>query len=196
MSSPLRLKIGCDFEYDVAVPSPALIQVAPRLDGNGRVLEETWNQGTGAPMERLHDLFGNPVRRTILEKGTVRLGYDALVELDGGADDAGLGAVQHRVEDLPPQTLPFLFASRYCLSDEQMGTAWELFGDTEPGWARVQAVCDWVHTNIGFQYGSSDATTTSKDVFERGRGVCRDFAQLFIGRLPRLNRRDALPTMG
>lgn len=180
MSSPLRLKIGCDFEYDVAVPSPALVQVAPRLDGNSRVLEEAWKKGTDAPLESFYDLYGNPVRRIILQKGVARLGYDALVEVDGGADDVGPDAVQHRVEDLPSETLPFLFASRYCLSDDQMGTAWELFGHTELGWARVQAICDWVHTNIRFQYGASDATTTSKDVFERGRGVCRDFAQLFI----------------
>src|SRR5439155_1760677 len=61
-----------------------------------------------------------------------------------------------------------------------MGMAWELFGQTEPGSARVQAICDWVHDNIQFQYGTSNPLTTAVDVLEQRRGVCRDLAHLAI----------------
>jgi len=58
--------------------------------------------------------------------------------------------------------------------------AWELFGQTEPGGARVQAVCDWVHDNIKFQYGSSNPLTTAIDVLEQRKGVCRDLTHLAV----------------
>jgi transglutaminase-like putative cysteine protease len=58
--------------------------------------------------------------------------------------------------------------------------AWQLFGTMEPGWARVQAICDWVHSNIRFQYGSSNSLTTAADVCAQGIGVCRDFAHLAV----------------
>jgi transglutaminase-like putative cysteine protease len=61
-----------------------------------------------------------------------------------------------------------------------MGTAWELFGHTDLGWRRVQAICDWVHENITFQYGASNPLTTAVDVFKSRKGVCRDFAHLAV----------------
>ena len=36
-------------------------------------------------------------------------------------------------------------ASRYCDSDRLADLAWTLFCHTEPGWKRVQAICDFVH---------------------------------------------------
>ena len=63
-----------------------------------------------------------------------------------------------------------------CGHDE----AWELFGAVEPGWARAQAVSDWVHENVSFQAGASTPTTTALDVWESRVGVCRDFAHLAV----------------
>ena len=57
----LQVRVGCEFAYDVAAPSPALVQVAPRADGNCRVLEETWERSSDTPMETCVDLYGNPV---------------------------------------------------------------------------------------------------------------------------------------
>ena len=31
--------------------------------------------------------------------------------------------------------------------------AWQLFADAPPGWARVQGICDWVHSHLRFDYG-------------------------------------------
>jgi transglutaminase-like putative cysteine protease len=61
-----------------------------------------------------------------------------------------------------------------------MATAWELFGQSEPGAARVQAICDWVHDNITFQYGTSNPLTTAVDVFNNRKGVCRDLTHLAV----------------
>jgi transglutaminase-like putative cysteine protease len=49
-----------------------------------------------------------------------------------------------------------------------------------PGHARVRAICDWIHTHIDYQVGTSTATTTARDVFTQRAGVCRDFAHLGV----------------
>jgi hypothetical protein len=48
-----------------------------------------------------------------------------------------------RVEDLPADTLVYLLGSRYCETDRLSEIAWKLFANTIPGWARVQAICDF-----------------------------------------------------
>jgi transglutaminase-like putative cysteine protease len=58
------------------------------------------------------------------------------------------------------------------------GPAWELFGNIDPGWPRVQAVCDWVHDNVSYQIGASSAVTSAFDIWQSRTGVCRDFTQL------------------
>lgn len=52
--------------------------------------------------------------------------------------------------ELPFEVLPYLMSSRYCEVDRLSEIAWSLFGHTPTGWARVQAVCDWVHTHFRF----------------------------------------------
>ena len=55
-----------------------------------------------------------------------------------------------------------------------------LFGAVPAGRARVQAIVDWIYTNIDYQIGSSQATTTAMQVFVQRAGVCRDFAHLAV----------------
>jgi transglutaminase-like putative cysteine protease len=87
--------------------------------------------------------------------------------------------VQHRIEALPDELLHWLLASRLCESDVLSDQAWALFGGTAPGAGRVQAICDWIHTNI--EYGvASVPTTATVEVFERRGGMCRDFAHLGV----------------
>ena len=49
-----------------------------------------------------------------------------------------------------------------------------------PGWARVQAICDYVHNHITFGYAHARATRTAFEGHEERRGVCRDFAHLAV----------------
>ena len=84
------------------------------------------------------------------------------------------------MEDLPAETLIFLLSSRYCETDRLSEVAWNLFEKSPPGWARVQAICDFVHRHIAFGYEHARATMTSWEVFNEGKGVCRDYAHLAI----------------
>jgi transglutaminase-like putative cysteine protease len=88
--------------------------------------------------------------------------------------------VQHPIPELPEETLLFLLGSRYCETDRMSETAWKLFSATPLGWARVQAICDFVHRHIRFGYEHANPTKTAWEVFQDGKGVCRDFAHLAI----------------
>jgi transglutaminase-like putative cysteine protease len=108
------------------------------------------------------------------------LKYSAVVELSREADPFAPHARQRDASELPDDTLAFTLPSRLCPSDEFGSIAWDLFGQLEPGWQRVQKVCDWVHAQISFAPGSSTSVTTASDVLRAGRGVCRDFAHLGV----------------
>jgi transglutaminase-like putative cysteine protease len=84
------------------------------------------------------------------------------------------------VHELPEETLVYLLGSRYCETDRLSETAWALFSQTPPGWARVQAICDFVHNHIAFGYHHARATKTAWEAFNERTGVCRDYAHLAV----------------
>jgi transglutaminase-like putative cysteine protease len=74
----------------------------------------------------------------------------------------------------------FLLGSRYCETDRLSDAAWKLFGQSPPGWPRVQAICDYVHRHITFGYEHARHTKTAFEAFHEKAGVCRDYAHLAI----------------
>jgi transglutaminase-like putative cysteine protease len=119
--------------------------------------------------------------------GRLKLWSDCIVEVDGKPDEFNWNAQQEDVGDLPPETLQFLTASRYCDSDALAPEALRLFGDTPPGWARVQAICNHVHNQLTFGYGFGRPTKTASEAQREKTGVCRDFAHLSIAMCRAMN---------
>jgi transglutaminase-like putative cysteine protease len=175
-----RIRVGCDATFRLFVPTPAVLQMEPRPDGAPRILRHVWDTEPKTPLHEFVDVYGNVCYRATMPPGPFRVSYDAVVEVPGGRDDVVPDAVQVPVEQLPDEVLHFTLPSRYCLSDVMSDTAWDLFKSTPAGWGRVQAICDWVHENVRFKYGSSNPLTTALDVYQRRVGVCRDFAHLAI----------------
>ncbi len=176
----MRIRVGCEFRYEATWPTPTVIQVQPRPDGQHKLVQEHWETTPDIESHLYHDGFGNPCRRLVMLVGEQVWRYDAIAEVSGELEPYMPDIVQLPVEALPDETLVYTLPSRFCLSDVLSDQAWSLFGSTEPGWARVQAICDWVHNNIRFQYGTSNPTTTAADVCAQGVGVCRDFAHLAV----------------
>lgn len=156
------------------------VQVRPRSDARHQLVSETWATTPPLPVDEYVDVYGNTIKRLAVPEGRLVLRYDAVCSVPDEADPDGSGTPQTPVHEIPGELLHFTLPSRYCLSDQLMDTAWQLFGQTEPGWSRVQAVCGWVHDNIKFQHGTSSPRTTAMDVFESRHGVCRDFAHLAV----------------
>ena len=101
--------------------------------------------------------------------GRVVFRNEALIEDDGQPDVQVWNAFQHQVQDLPDEALLFLLASRYCEVDSELkDIAWSLFGRLPAGWPLVQAVCDYVHRHIRFDYMRARANRTARG-FSRAR---------------------------
>jgi len=126
------------------------------------------------------DVYGNWCSRIVAPIGRIRLTTNAIVRDTGKPDPVEPGARQYEVRELPKDTLVFLLGSRYCETDLLCDAAWQLFSQTPPGWARVQAICDYVHNHIVFGYNDARATKTAWQVFQERKGVCRDYAHLAI----------------
>ncbi len=171
--------VGCEFRYETPSATPSVMLVMPHPDGQIRIARETWEAEPHLVPHEFRDGFGNRCQRFVLPEGPTTLRYDATVEVSDSPDPVEPEAEQLPVEDLPDEVLVYTLASRYCLSDALSNVAWHLFGSTPPGWARVQAVCDWINLNI--RYGlRSTPLTTAVDVYTAGGGVCRDFAHLGV----------------
>ena len=183
----MRIRVGCEFHFDAALPVPAVALVRVRRDSGVTVERETWDVQPDASFSDLVDIYGNYARRIVIGAGKASLRYDAEVTASAAPDAVSPAATQYQVEDLPGEILIYTLASRYCLSDTLSDAAVELFGSTPHGWERVQAVCNWVHANVRFDYAASRPDTTSVDVFQARVGVCRDFAHLAISFCRALN---------
>jgi transglutaminase-like putative cysteine protease len=108
------------------------------------------------------------------------LSTDALVNDSGLPDVVVPSARQTPVQQLPESTLVYLLGSRYCETDQLSDIAWQRFGTGPTGWARVQAICDFVNGHIQFGYQHARRTRTAWEAYNEGIGVCRDYARLAI----------------
>ena len=132
------------------------------------------------PIGFYRDSFGNICGRLVAPAGGVTLRGSALVRDSGLPDVVAPDAQQLPIEQLPDDVLLYLMASRYCETDKLTDIAWSLFGNTRPGWARVAAICNFVHNHVTFGYQHAHHMKSAHDVYEQRAGVCRDFAHLAL----------------
>ncbi|MBN9247713.1 MAG: transglutaminase family protein, partial [Hyphomicrobium sp.] len=119
-------------------------------------------------------------QRLVAPPGPLKLSYRAVVRDSGALEEQPFNAREIPVADLPNYTMHYLSGSRYCETDELAPIAWQLFGNVPPGYARVKAICDFVHNHIKFDYQAARSTRTAAEAYKERTGVCRDFAHLAI----------------
>ena len=176
----MRVHVGCRFRHTTEGPTPAVWQVRPRVDGPHDLRTARWDVEPDLRATSYVDSFGNLCDRMLLPAGPSTVVFDAVVDVSGRPDEVDEGAPQVPVEELPDDALLYLLPSRFCLPDLLYDEAWGLFGSGPTGWGRVQAVCDWVHPEVRFNYQATTPATTSLDVWQARTGVCRDFAHLAV----------------
>ncbi|MDB5525471.1 MAG: transglutaminase family protein [Rhizobium sp.] len=139
------------------------------------------------PTSTYTDLFGNICRRFVAPAGEFSIWGDGTLEDDGLHDPFFPNAREIPVADLPDECLMFLMGSRYCETDRLSQIAWDQFGNIQPGWNRVQAICDFTNKHITFGYHNARNTRTAYEAYQEKVGVCRDFAHLAITLLRCMN---------
>jgi transglutaminase-like putative cysteine protease len=182
-----RLVVGCDFTYQTAVPTSAIFQVQPVESPAITRRSQVWSSTPGMTLRNYVDLYGNPCTRVVLPAGWSTFRYEADLEVPDASEDVQESAREVGPEQLPDESLIYTLPSRYCLPDVLGEEAWALFGSRPPGYRRVAAICDHVHSHLTFRYGSSTALSTAVDVNSTRLGVCRDFTHLAISFCRALN---------
>jgi transglutaminase-like putative cysteine protease len=166
-------------EYEVQAPTHFCFNIEAAHWPTQTILSERLAVSSGvAPRSFTDPASGNRFFRFDASPGPLLVNYQADVEVEVQAEDAGLAEVP--VSKVPDNVFHYLMPTRYCESDVLSNAAQQLFGKLPPGIGRVRAVVDWVHDSIAYRPGSSVSTTTARDVFVQRAGVCRDFAHLGI----------------
>jgi transglutaminase-like putative cysteine protease len=177
----MLIRVGYDIIFEHPAPTPIIAML---------YLHPSWKLGIRqgdfllveplTPVSEYTDVFGNRCVRLLAPAGPMRFWNDAIVEDSGQPDYQNPAAGQHEIYDLPDSTLTFLMPSRYCEVDRMVDIAWQLFSAVPKGWARVQAICDFVHNHITFDYMQARKTRTAYEAYQERVGVCRDFTHLAV----------------
>jgi len=177
----LRIRVGSELTFEFPQPTPLIAT----LNVHSSRVSDLENPDylitfPSVPVEGYRDTFGNWCNRLLAPAGTFSLRTETIVRDLGQWDSIDPAAEQAPVHMLPAETVQFLLGSRYCDTDLLSETAWQLFGGEPLGWARVQAIVDFVHNHLAFGYEHSRATRTASEAFNERRGVCRDYAHLAL----------------
>jgi transglutaminase-like putative cysteine protease len=177
----MKIRVGYELIYDFPQPTPMILVLGTHLTRASDVIVPDYlTTDPAVTISPYRDSYGNWCSRLVAPAGRMRLSGDGVVRDSGLPDIVAPSAPQHAVEDLPAETIVYLLGSRYCETDRLSDIAWQLFAQTAPGWARVQAICDYVHNHITFGYQYARPTKTAREAFDERNGVCRDYAHLGI----------------
>ena len=180
--TPLDLTIRCglEFAYEAAAPAPMILLIQPRLDPWQHLEGEQFSFSHDVSVRESQDVHGNIVRRFDLPAGRTTIRHDSQISVPSLPENHGAIDEPVPVAELSPDLLRYTLPSRYCDSDRLMDFAFEKFGRVPHGLQRVQAICDWVHGNIEYRFGSGSPFTAASEIIAQGYGVCRDFAHTAI----------------
>jgi len=184
----MRLRVGYELQYHFPQPTPVIMMLnvhhtrVSNLERPDHIVISP-----AVPISGYRDGFGNWCSRILAPTGAMHISTDTVVSDTGLPDQVAADAAQIPIQELPEEALVFLLASRFCDSDRLLDLAWTLFGQTNPGWARVQAICNFVHERIAFGYEHARVTRSASEAYDEKRGVCRDFAHLAVAFCRALN---------
>jgi transglutaminase-like putative cysteine protease len=175
----IRLGYDIQFEIPTAVAMVGVLHVHPSRAPDLREPDDLIIEPSVKTATYI-DSYGNRCTRFQAPAGLLKLSCATAIEDSGEPDAVDPNAPEHPVNELPHEALRYLLNSRYCEVDRLSNIAVELFGNVSPGWNRVQAICDWVHSKVAFGYHHARSSKTALDVFTERAGVCRDFQHLAI----------------
>ena len=177
----MDIRIGFEIAFSCQQPTPMLLMLRVHPARRHDLLSpDTIAADPPLAITDYRDGFGNICSRLVLPPGQTAFTADATIRDSGAPDPVVPDARQHPVPELPAEHLVYLLGSRYCETDKLSNIAWQLFGHTPEGWPRVQAICDYVHRHIAFDYQQARATRSAADAHDERVGVCRDFAHLAV----------------
>lgn len=173
-----RYEINCELNYEANGPAAFILNIAVPNNQFQRVVNEAFttnpnlNVAEASTSKKRHHRFTS-------DAGTVSISYRATVDLLHHVRSPE-GIKEVAPGDLPPEVIPYLYPSRYCESDKIPRLTMQEFGNLQPGFSRVTAVCNWIRSHVEYLRGTTNPSTSAFDTVTERVGVCRDFAHLAI----------------
>lgn len=176
----LTIRAGLEFVYEASTTTPIFLRIKPRLDTRQYIEKEQLIFEPRLSSVEYEDQHGNIVHRVNLPPGRTTIRHDAFVFVPSLPENVEAVDEPEPVESLSEDLLPYTLPSRYCDSDRLLDFAFQHFGHVPQGLQRVQAICDWVHQNVEYRFGSGSPNRTASETIGQRYGVCRDFAHAAI----------------
>ncbi len=176
----MTFEVSADLDYTAMEPSTIVLNIHS-LNNTRNVLEESFAVNAAHTLEPLNSYpEGNRLFRIAIQQaGAIQLSYHAVVRNsyrilnDLMHAEASLAAMDTSV-------FTYLHPSRYCQSDKLFRFANHQFGKIDNPFSQVLAITEWIHRNVEYLSGSTNAETSAYDTVTQQAGVCRDFAHLGI----------------
>jgi transglutaminase-like putative cysteine protease len=184
----MKFKVGCELDYNVLSDSTIILNISAKENEAQQILDQKLDLNSDYELDKyIVPDTKNTYLRLIAPEGRLTISYQAIVDVRRSDEDNLSNILEIPPADIPLDIIHYLYPSRYCQSDRLMKLAQDEFGDCQPGYARVQAICDWIYHQVSYISGSSDAHTSAYDTVIERAGVCRDFAHLGIAFCRALN---------
>ena len=175
----MRLKASCNMTVKSPQDTPVVAMLRPRSGQAQWMVSERYELTPWVPTTEYVDHYGNLCQRFKIPAGDIRIEVEVVMETEDEIVTAP-GAPPTPVELLPDEALVYLLQSRYCPSDKMEEEASTITQGLAPGYAQVEGIRCWIHDNLKYEYGVSEATTDALDTLDAGAGVCRDFSHVGI----------------
>lgn len=175
----MRLKVRNYLRIQADNDCPVIAMLRPRSGAAQWMVSETYGMEPWVPTVEYVDPHGNLCQRFTVPAGGMTIDVEAVMETEAAIavmPDAPLTPIT----ELPDHVLVYLLQSRYCPSDKMDERARDIVADLVPGYAQVEGIRRWIHQNLEYEYGVSDASTDAIATLRAGAGVCRDFAHVGI----------------
>lgn len=183
----IKFHLGCQLNYKIEEFSTFFFNIRAENNEYQTVIQETLKLEPALEIKEYSSAW-NQSRcfQVNVPAGNFAVSYDAIVEVM---------PVYHHPEtlreippaELPLEVLPYLLPSRYCQSDQLVQLAQSEFGNLQPDYSRVTAICNWIYEKVTYLSGSTNSQTSAYDTAIERAGVCRDFAHLGIAFCRALN---------
>jgi len=177
----MLIRYGCELSVIVERATPVFCLIDVHPDRRRDIVEELPIRALPAlHLNSMHDAFGNRMQRCVLPPGETSLLVGGVIADAGLPDARDANARALPVTQLPADIALYLNGSRYCETDKLGSIAWSTFGHLVPGTQMVQAICDFTHERLAFDYKHARCTRTAVEAYEERVGVCRDYAHLAV----------------
>jgi transglutaminase-like putative cysteine protease len=177
----MKFNVLTEMEYVARSPGTIILNIHALRTPHQTVINETL---TIEPYIKVEELIAAQsenrlIRFEIEDASSIKVTYKATI--DNFCEIQDYTEIQEiPVAKMDTAVLPYLYPSRYCQSDRLYRLANNLFGHIINPFEKVATLTNWIHKNVEYLSGNTNAQTSAYDTVTAQTGVCRDFAHLGI----------------